>query len=291
MESRQTMRPHTSSVTLVPDTQRSLAQLRGALSAVATLAGRSPVVAGSIILAYHDVTDLGSTDYQVTPSRFRAHLQWATHLGIEFVPLEDIVRAHLGGVTLDGKAAVVFDDALVGVYRHALPILQELGIPATVFVVTDQLGLAPPWWPGADRVMTEAELLQSAAGGLTMASHTRSHPSLPSLDLVDIEAELRGSKVFLEDLLGQPADLLAYPFGHFDSRTRKVAAEVGYRAAFSFLNGRVEAGLDPYTLPRLTMWQGQDRARLTYHLVRPPASWEQGQLDEVIAAPASAGQP
>jgi len=37
-------------------------------------------------------------------------------------------------------AAVTFDDGYVGVYRHALPVLQRMGIPAGVFIVTELTG-------------------------------------------------------------------------------------------------------------------------------------------------------
>ena len=40
------------------------------------------------------------------------------------------------------SAAVTFDDGYVGVYRHALPLLKRMGIPAGVFVVTELTGRA-----------------------------------------------------------------------------------------------------------------------------------------------------
>ncbi|MDP9020793.1 MAG: hypothetical protein M3N25_08325, partial [Actinomycetota bacterium] len=55
----------------------------------------------------------------------------------------------------------------------------------------------------------------------------------------------------------------------------------GYRAGYSFLNGRITAGLDRYRLPRITMGRGQGRPRLAYHLVRSSRSWPDTQSDAV----------
>lgn len=76
-------------------------------------------------------------------------------------------------------------------------------------------------------------------------------------------------------------DLLAYPFDHHDARVRATVVDAGYRAAFTFLNGRITPGVDSYRLPRLTMWKGQGRPRLSYHLARPAHSWPDTQCPAV----------
>src|SRR4051812_38594617 len=40
---------------------------------------------------------------------------------------------------------VTFDDAFACLLAHALPVMHDLGIPATVFVVTGNLGETPAW--------------------------------------------------------------------------------------------------------------------------------------------------
>jgi len=43
--------------------------------------------------------------------------------------------------------ALTFDDGYRGVYEHALPILRDRGLPATVFLVTDRVGSSKLlWW-------------------------------------------------------------------------------------------------------------------------------------------------
>jgi peptidoglycan/xylan/chitin deacetylase (PgdA/CDA1 family) len=254
-------------------------RLAGAAGAIRLLGGRPLTTPGAVVLCYHDIGDdpANQTEYYLTPDQLRSQLRWAVQWGLEFVDLHDLVEDFVTGRPLDGLAAIAFDDGLVGVYRHALPILAELGLPATVFAVSGSLGATPPWWDGAARVMTRAELVEVSQAGFRVASHTRTHPRLPGLEAGAVREELAGSRATLEDLAGTPVDLLAYPFGDSGARVQGMAAELGYRAGFSFQNGRLTAASARFRLPRLNMWKGQRRLRLAYHLARPPASWPEGE--------------
>ena len=239
---------------------------------------------GAVVLGYHDVVASPDGDpWSVTVDDFRSHLDVLTRLGLAIVPLATIVKRLTTGRPVDGLAAVTFDDALAGVDELALPILRELGAPATIFVVSDHCGVDPPWWPGAARTMTPGELRAAAADGLELASHTRSHRSLIALGDDELEDELAGSRARVSELSGRSVDLLAYPSGHHDARVREAARRCGFAAACTFLNGRITGDEDPLRLPRLTMGAHMSARRLAFQLRRPPASWPDHQLDAVEA--------
>ena len=256
---------------------RSLAslmlRLQGAVAAARVLGNGTIRAEGAIVLAYHDITELSTTTYQVSTSLFRSQLRWAQQAGVNFVPLSEVVDRLINGCSVDGLGAVAFDDGLVGVRRRALPVLQELAIPATVFVVAGRIGQATEWWPGADRMMNETELGDLVACGVDVGSHSLIHASLPTLSLPRLVEEVRDSRSRLEDLMQRPVDLFAYPFGDVDLRVRATVETAGYRGGFTFLNGRVVNGLDRLLLPRLNMRSGQRRWRLAYHLARSASSW------------------
>ena len=50
-----------------------------------------------------------------------------------------------------------------------------------------------------------------------------SHPSLPSLDSIDLERELEASKRALEVLTGAPVTMLSLPYGSYDARVLDTA--------------------------------------------------------------------
>jgi peptidoglycan/xylan/chitin deacetylase (PgdA/CDA1 family) len=250
---------------------RGLGLARGS----AALAGWRLKTRGACVLTYHDVTDdPANTTEQVSPPVLKAQLSAAVSMGVEFVSLPVLGERLLHGDSVDGLGAIAFDDALVGVYRSAVGILCDLGLPATVFVVSDRLGVpAPDWYPGSDRVMTVDELREVADAGVDVQSHTCTHADLPTLDEQALDRELSDSRAALSNLLGNEVQYLAYPFGHFDLQVCAAARKAGYRAAFTFRNGRITGDLDPYRLPRLPMWTGAGRPRLAYNLARPPWSF------------------
>jgi peptidoglycan/xylan/chitin deacetylase (PgdA/CDA1 family) len=100
-----------------------------------------------LVLSYHRVsldfrTDAADSLPSLLVSAETLHRQLA-QLGRErdFVSLADGVRilGERGGGGSD-VAVVTFDDGYAGVHAHAMPVLRELGIPATVFMATGFAG-------------------------------------------------------------------------------------------------------------------------------------------------------
>ena len=89
----------------------------------------------------------------------------------------------------------------------------------------------------------------SALDNVDIGSHTVSHPYLTRLNDNQVMHELLDSKHFLEDVLGKPVRLFAYPHGDYDKRIRDLVEEAGYEIARNLIengcNQLVIAGRDP----------------------------------------------
>ncbi|HUL48401.1 MAG TPA: polysaccharide deacetylase family protein [Gemmatimonadales bacterium] len=105
---------------------------------------------GGLVLCYHNVVagtaeHLGGIGLHLPRHRFQMQMQWlAEHYAI--VSLSEFVRRTAAGAPLRGIATITFDDAYQGVLEHALPVLRRLGLPATLFVVSEAAGDAQPFW-------------------------------------------------------------------------------------------------------------------------------------------------
>lgn len=115
-----------------------------------------------IVLLYHRVTTLPSDPEMlaVTPDNFRAQMR---HLK-ETVPL---VRFEEDWAKISKPAVcVTFDDGYADNALEALPILEEVGVPATFFVSTGTIGTRSEfWWHELERLILEK---QSFSLGFTL---------------------------------------------------------------------------------------------------------------------------
>lgn len=116
-----------------------------------------------------------------------------------------------------------------------------------------------------------------ARAGMTIGSHTASHAVLASLAEAAQRRELRVSRERIGEVTGSNPDMLAYPVGGdgaFTDVTKRLAREVGYRAAFRYSGGLNHAArIDPFAIDRVAVehahtW-AQFRLRVTMATIQP----------------------
>jgi peptidoglycan/xylan/chitin deacetylase (PgdA/CDA1 family) len=190
------------------------------------------------ILVYHSVMPHhpGQTTEQrvlsVDDSVFVAQMRYLVDGGYHVVSLAALVDALEGRDTLPlPKRAVVitFDDGWENQYRHAFPILRRFGLTATFFVFTTPIGTDT-------KLMTWEQLRELQAAGMTIGSHTRTHPVLPDYHSA-LHNEVVMSRADIEQHLGRAPDFFAYPFGAWDAQSAASARTAGYRAARTYRGG------------------------------------------------------
>jgi len=157
---------------------------------------------------------------------------------VSFAALVDALE---GRDTLPSRAVVItFDDGWENQYSHAFPILRRFGLTATFFVFTSPIGI--------DRkLMTWEQLRELQAAGMTIGSHTRTHPVLPDYHAA-LHNEVAMSRADIAQHLGRAPDFFAYPFGAWDAQCAAWARTAGYRAARTYRGGAWNGRSDLYHL-------------------------------------------
>ncbi|MEA2301210.1 MAG: hypothetical protein QOE44_1745 [Solirubrobacteraceae bacterium] len=191
-----------------------------------------------LAVCYHAVSETWPADLSVTPEGLRRQLLRLMRRGYRPVTFTRAVLDPPAGRCL----AVTFDDAYRSVLDLGRPILDELGIPGTVFAPTDFPAHPEPMcWPGIDRwlgtpheaelrPMSWAELAGLAAGGWEIGSHTARHPRLTDLGDRELDRELVRSRDECQRRLGAECTSIAYPYGDVDRRVALAARRAGYLA-------------------------------------------------------------
>ena len=164
---------------------------------------------------------------------FRVHLSALLDEGLTPVSFDHLVAAIEGWASLPPRAFVLtFDDGWTGQVDEALPVLVELRVPATFFVL-----------PGFERHgqghMTLEQFRDLRAAGMTVGSHTLNHARLPFLirqNLGAAQAEVVLSRDELEREV-DGVDYFAYPNGLFDEEVVQLVQDSGYRAAVTTVPG------------------------------------------------------
>jgi len=221
----------------------------------------------NLVLCYHALSHTWDADLSTTPERFERQVELLLKRGYRGMGFTEAVCSPKENKVL----AITFDDAYRSVLQIALPILERLGAPATVFVPTDHIGTSGAMqWPGIDRwlngpfereltPMSWAEIQSLAAAGWEVGSHTGSHPHLTQLEDAALEDELARSKAACEEHVPGACTSLAYPYGDVDARVVAAAAKAGYATAAA-LPLRLDSR-DPLEWPRVGVYRVDDDLR------------------------------
>ena len=106
---------------------------------------------GAVVLCYHDVVRDAEIDaddmsaLHLPLSAFERQIRFAAE-NFRIVALDACLDRLARGAPLRGSLAITFDDAYEGVFEHAWPFLQRLGIPAAVFVIANAPGCDEAFW-------------------------------------------------------------------------------------------------------------------------------------------------
>ncbi len=204
------------------------------------------------ILMYHRIDDrYVESKLSVSPESFARQMRFLKVHNYNVISLDEAAELFKEGSPIPHNTVVVtLDDGYENNYTNAFDVLKEYHIPATVFIVTE--------WVGKEDFLSWDQLREMAEAGVSIGSHTSSHPHLPSIALSEAKEEIFKSRRIIEEELGRKVTFLCYPFGSFNGKIRELVKDAGYRGACAIHPGRDYSDKDIYALKRMKISRTAD---------------------------------
>ncbi|MBR0103651.1 MAG: polysaccharide deacetylase family protein, partial [Selenomonadaceae bacterium] len=203
-------------------------------------------------------TDTNPTTLKVAD--FEAQLKYLTDNGYHVIAPDDLLDAWETGKPLPDKPIVLtFDDGHEDIYKNVFPLLQKYNMRATVFIVTDHIGMK-------DYLSWDVVRALQAGGYMDFESHTMTYKNLTTLKGDKLWNEIYGSKQAIEWALKKPAKFIAYPEGKYTLDAEDTSKEVGFRAGFIEDYGLATNDSNSYVLTRIPVLGSNSHTLLRFQL-------------------------
>ena len=192
------------------------------------------------MLLYHHVKSLDSAKESgqgfltVDTQVFDAQMQYLISKNYHTVSVDELAAALINKTGLPPKSIVItLDDGYDDVYDNAYPILYKYQLKANLMISTGLLGNSGYMsWDQLKRMVD--------AGLITAYDHSWSHASLTNLSDEKLKYEILTAKQQLEERLGKPANIFAYPYGSENQKVVNLLKENGFVAALSTIPGSTQ---------------------------------------------------
>lgn len=198
--------------------------------------------AGIPILMYHQFTTKPEGEDDWLRLNYAYVGDWEAHMAYIaeqqfYLPTWIELDAFIDGrLWLPDHSVIVTDDDADHTWQElALPIADRYGVLTTSFDITGDGGVQPPSRYVLQRSHTHDMHSAGENGQGRMVNWTPE----------EIAADLEQSAA----LLGGVKEVVAYPFGHYDDRTKEGVAMAGFALGRTIEQGYVHAGADKLALP------------------------------------------
>ncbi len=194
------------------------------------------------VLMYHDIS-LSRDDYTITPSLFAAHMEFLYSNGYRAVSFSE--AESLPDAELRRAVIITFDDGYASFIDFAYSYLEQYGFKATINIIGEKVGSYIELNTGRPMLSWEEYRYLSRGGLVSFGCHMyHLHNFLKNATTVSSSELAKDLKLFLSTLkkeTGKGTDILAWPFGFYNSKTIGVAKAHGFKYIMNSNRGYYEA--------------------------------------------------
>jgi peptidoglycan/xylan/chitin deacetylase (PgdA/CDA1 family) len=202
------------------------------------------------VLMYHAIARVSDdpNNVCVSPEKFKGQMLHLKRRGLCGISMEELARAVRRG-RANNLVGLTFDDGYENFLSAALPVLEDFGFTATVFVAGGMLGGSNSWDRAPKMRLLDAHgICEAAARGVEIGAHGTYHVRLTKLDPVNLREEVEAGRQILDEVLERRVEGFCYPYGDLNSQVVRAVREAGYTYACAYKN---ELPHSAHAIPRL----------------------------------------
>jgi peptidoglycan/xylan/chitin deacetylase (PgdA/CDA1 family) len=200
------------------------------------------------ILMYHSVNPDARPENRLAVSvkAFERQIHFLKNNHYRVLPLDSVADLIKENRKIPPKTvAITFDDGYKDNYTYAFPVLKKYGLPATIFVIINEVGRT-------DRLSWDEIKTMQDSGIINFGSHALAPEPLINIQSEDeLRKEIFDSKKILEEKLGRRITVFSYPGGMSNSKIRQLVIDAGYKFAVATNPGKKFVNDDLLALKRL----------------------------------------
>ena len=217
-----------------------------------------------IALLYHHISEsVEDKIHYVTPSQFEAQMAYLFKHKYKIISENNLVEFVRERIPLPlNSILLTFDDGYEDNYSEALPVLEEFGFKAMIFI--------SPNLVNKQGYLTYKQIKKTIKRNFFYGAHTLTHAHLLNLSEKEIKKEILNSKIILEEKLYCEVNFFAYPYGAYSERIRRLVAESGYLGAFSLHRGINTSKTDRFGLRRMMIKGSDSMSQFIYKITILP---------------------
>lgn len=203
-----------------------------------------------VIFVYHRFGNDKYPSTNISLANFEKHLQYLKSNNFHILNFGDAVDYINDQKTpYRGKVAcITIDDGYKSFKTKAMPLLNNFGYTATLFINSESVG--------GSSYMNWNELKETYDQGIEIGNHSHSHPYFLNFPknrrIVEFKKDLLKCQKEIHQHLGFYPNIFAYPYGEFDRDMKVILSELGFKAAAA-QNSGVAYHHDNYSIPRFPM--------------------------------------
>ena len=204
-----------------------------------------------VCFVYHRFGDERYPSTNIRTEVFREQLAYLKQNNFIVWTMGMAVNAIRNGDVVPPRTVVLtIDDGYRSFYENGMPLLEEFGYPATLYITTANVG-NPDF-------LNWQQILESQQRGIEIGNHSHSHGHF-----LDADSDEERKSLFISDLvtaqtlfnehLDYTPVLYSYPYGEYDDVLEAVLEEAAYISAAAQYSGVLFKESNLFEIPRFPM--------------------------------------